>query len=223
MVDVNCLGLLYCTHAALPMQQREGGHIVNVSSVAGRQADLGSAVYNMTKWGVAGSQRRRQEALHSNIRVTVVEPGFVATSSTAQRAPRGGRGVEKMRRRSGMCSRPRTSRTRSPSSRDRSEWTSTRSDPADAPAAVTTSARQAYVIAYGVPHGDDDRAAAGRERVRAEHGRPRCVSGPVRRWVCRCETSQSAPASAPDASQVERGETSPTLAVAERIAAGLER
>jgi NADP-dependent 3-hydroxy acid dehydrogenase YdfG len=50
MVGVNCLGLLYWTHAALPvMQQRGGGHIVNVSSVAGRQADLGSAVYNMTK------------------------------------------------------------------------------------------------------------------------------------------------------------------------------
>ena len=63
------------------MQQRGGGHIVNVSSVAGRQADLGSAVYNMTKWGVVGfSEALRQEALHSNIRVTVVEPGFVATA-----------------------------------------------------------------------------------------------------------------------------------------------
>jgi clavulanate-9-aldehyde reducatase len=81
MVQVNLLGLLYCTHTALPiMREQGGGHIVNVSSVAGRTASLGSAVYNLTKWGVNGfSEGLRQEALHSNIRVTIVEPGFVAT------------------------------------------------------------------------------------------------------------------------------------------------
>lgn len=81
MIEVNCLGLLYCTHAAMPiMSEQGGGHIVNVSSVAGRQAQLGAAVYNMTKFGVTGfSEGLRQEALHSNIRVTVIEPGFVAT------------------------------------------------------------------------------------------------------------------------------------------------
>jgi NADP-dependent 3-hydroxy acid dehydrogenase YdfG len=81
MVDVNLLGLLYCTHAALPlMQQAGGGHIVNLSSVAGRTANLGSGVYNLTKWGVNGfSEALRQEVLHSGIRVTIVEPGFVAT------------------------------------------------------------------------------------------------------------------------------------------------
>jgi clavulanate-9-aldehyde reducatase len=81
MVDVNCLGLLYCTHAALPIMREEGaGHIVNVSSVAGRVAALGSAVYNLTKWGVVGfSEGLRQEALHANVRVTIIEPGFVET------------------------------------------------------------------------------------------------------------------------------------------------
>ena len=81
MVDVNCLGLLYCTHAALPIMREEGaGHIVNVSSVAGRVASLGSAVYNLTKWGVVGfSEGLRQEALHANVRVTIIEPGFVET------------------------------------------------------------------------------------------------------------------------------------------------
>ena len=81
MIEVNCLGLLYCTHAALPIMREQGsGHIVNVSSVAGRRASLGSAVYNMTKWGVGGfSEALRQEALHSGIRVTIVEPGFVET------------------------------------------------------------------------------------------------------------------------------------------------
>ncbi len=81
MIEVNLLGLLYCTHAALPvMGEAGGGHIVNVSSVAGRTAAMGSAVYNMTKWGVVGfSEGLRQEVLHANVRVTCVEPGFVDT------------------------------------------------------------------------------------------------------------------------------------------------
>lgn len=84
MVDVNVLGLLYCTHAALPVMKRNtdpaGGHIINVSSVAGRHATFGTAVYNFTKFGVCGfSEALRQEALHSDIRVTVIEPGFVET------------------------------------------------------------------------------------------------------------------------------------------------
>jgi NADP-dependent 3-hydroxy acid dehydrogenase YdfG len=81
MIDVNLLGLLYCTHAALPLMRDAGrGDIVNVASVAGRTASLGAGVYNMTKWGVVGfSEALRQEALHSNVRVTCVEPGFVAT------------------------------------------------------------------------------------------------------------------------------------------------
>ncbi len=81
MIEVNLFGVLYCTHAALPvMAQQGGGHIVNVSSVAGRIASAGSAVYNMTKWGVNGfSEGLRQEALHANVRVTIVEPGAVET------------------------------------------------------------------------------------------------------------------------------------------------
>jgi NADP-dependent 3-hydroxy acid dehydrogenase YdfG len=81
MINVNLLGLLYCTREAIPlMRDSGGGHIVNLSSVAGRTANLGSAVYNMTKWGVTGfSEALRQEVLHSNIRVTCVEPGFVET------------------------------------------------------------------------------------------------------------------------------------------------
>jgi clavulanate-9-aldehyde reducatase len=81
MINVNLLGLVYCTQAALPlMREAGGGNIINVSSVAGRTASLGSAVYNMTKWGVTGfSEALRQEALHSGIRVTCLEPGFVDT------------------------------------------------------------------------------------------------------------------------------------------------
>jgi NADP-dependent 3-hydroxy acid dehydrogenase YdfG len=81
MIDVNLLGLLYCTHAALPIiRDGGGGDVVNVSSVAGRVAAMGSAAYNMTKWGVVGfSEALRQEGAHIGVRVTCVEPGFVAT------------------------------------------------------------------------------------------------------------------------------------------------
>ena len=81
MIEVNLLGLLWCMHAALPiMREQGGGHIVNVSSVAGRVAGAGSAVYNMTKFGVhAFSEGLRQEAVESNVRVTIVAPGFVDT------------------------------------------------------------------------------------------------------------------------------------------------
>jgi NADP-dependent 3-hydroxy acid dehydrogenase YdfG len=81
MIGVNLLGLLYCTHAALPLIAGSGGgDVVNLSSVAGRRADAGAAVYNMTKFGVhAFSEALRQEALHAGIRVTTVAPGFVET------------------------------------------------------------------------------------------------------------------------------------------------
>ncbi len=81
MVNVNLLGLLYCTQAAMPLiRDSGGGDVVNLSSVAGRTASMGSGVYNLTKWGVNGfSEALRQEALHSGIRVTLVEPGFVDT------------------------------------------------------------------------------------------------------------------------------------------------
>jgi NADP-dependent 3-hydroxy acid dehydrogenase YdfG len=101
MINVNCLGLLYCTHATLPiMGEAGGGHIVNVSSVAGRQASLGSAVYNMTKFGVvAFSEALRQEVLHANVRVTCVEPGFVETELQGHNEhPMVVEAIEKMRK-----------------------------------------------------------------------------------------------------------------------------
>ena len=81
MIEVNCLGLLYCTHYALPLiRDGGGGDVVNVSSVAGRTAALGSGVYNMTKWGVVGySEALRQEGAYIGVRVTLIEPGFVET------------------------------------------------------------------------------------------------------------------------------------------------
>src|SRR3954452_15146599 len=62
------------------MQDRGGGDVVNTPPVAGRRASAFAAVYNMTKFGVhAFSEALRQEALHVNVRVTTVAPGFVET------------------------------------------------------------------------------------------------------------------------------------------------
>ena len=81
MVNVNLLGLMYCTHAALPiMLGQESGDIVNISSVAGRFARAGNAVYAATKFGVgAFSEGLRNEVTERGVRVTLIEPGFVDT------------------------------------------------------------------------------------------------------------------------------------------------
>ena len=89
MVHANVFGVLYCTHAALPLMGAQGsGHIVNVSSVAGRVARAGSGVYNLTKFGVgAFSESLRQEAVGLGVRVTLVEPGAVATELPGHNRP----------------------------------------------------------------------------------------------------------------------------------------
>ena len=89
MIHVNLFGVLYCTHAALPlMRAQAAGHIVNVSSVAGRVARAGSGVYNLTKWGVnAFSEALRQECVDAGIRVTIVEPGAVETELPSHNRP----------------------------------------------------------------------------------------------------------------------------------------
>lgn len=85
MLGINVLGLMYATHAALPLMKAQGsGHIVNISSVAGRVASAGAGVYNASKWGVgAFSESLRQEvSAKDKIRVTIIEPGAVATELT---------------------------------------------------------------------------------------------------------------------------------------------
>jgi len=82
MIDVNLKGVLYCIAAVLPtMRDQQNGHIVNISSVAGRKVMPGSAVYSATKFGVrAISEGLRQELSPSdNIRITAIEPGAVDT------------------------------------------------------------------------------------------------------------------------------------------------
>lgn len=82
MVDVNLVGVLACTAAALPhFVAQKRGHIVNVSSVAGRRVFFGGAVYCATKHAVtAFSEGLRQElGPRHGIRVTCLSPGAVAT------------------------------------------------------------------------------------------------------------------------------------------------
>ena len=81
MVEVNLLGLMNTTHAALPIMREQGfGHVVNVSSVAGRTTSETAAGYNATKWGVNGftDALRKEEAEHG-VRTTLIEPGAVDT------------------------------------------------------------------------------------------------------------------------------------------------
>ena len=87
MIALNVRGLLYCAHAALPHllsaandEPRRVADLVNISSVAGRVARLGSGVYNLTKHGVgAFSESLRQEVTGRHVRVSLVEPGAVTT------------------------------------------------------------------------------------------------------------------------------------------------
>ncbi|HEY1566213.1 MAG TPA: SDR family NAD(P)-dependent oxidoreductase [Solirubrobacteraceae bacterium] len=95
MISVNVHGLLYCAHAALPHllkaaqdSPRQVADMVNISSVAGRVARSGSGVYNATKWGVgAFSESLRQEVTRRHVRVSLVEPGAVATELVSHNRP----------------------------------------------------------------------------------------------------------------------------------------
>ncbi|MEU8378340.1 SDR family NAD(P)-dependent oxidoreductase [Streptosporangium sp. NPDC048865] len=86
MIALNLQGLLYTTHAALPhllaaaAGARGTADIINISSLAGRFPVAGSAVYSLTKQGVgAFGEALRQEVAGRHVRVSLVEPGPVAT------------------------------------------------------------------------------------------------------------------------------------------------
>ncbi|MCV0412558.1 SDR family oxidoreductase [Nitrosarchaeum sp.] len=85
MIDVNIKGVLYCTGAVVThMLEKKSGHIINISSVAGRIVFPAGSVYCATKHAItAFSEGLRQElSVRKNIRVTCIEPGVVATELT---------------------------------------------------------------------------------------------------------------------------------------------
>jgi NADP-dependent 3-hydroxy acid dehydrogenase YdfG len=95
MVELNVLGFLYSAHAATPhlLRAAEAGprrvaDMVNISSVAGRAARTGNAVYSLTKHGVgAFSESLRQELTKRYVRVSLVEPGATATELASHNRP----------------------------------------------------------------------------------------------------------------------------------------
>ncbi len=83
MVETNLLGAMTATEVFLEqLRSGEGGDLVNISSVAGRTARVGNAVYAATKWGMNGWSESLRQQLQPDVRVILVEPGAVATELT---------------------------------------------------------------------------------------------------------------------------------------------
>jgi len=80
-LETNLSGVFYCCHEALPlMKRRGGGYIINIGSLAGKNAFPGGAAYNASKFGLIGfSEALMQEVRHDHIRVSYVMPGSVNT------------------------------------------------------------------------------------------------------------------------------------------------
>lgn len=95
MVEVNTLGMLYITNAALPhllaaaeQEPRRVADLVNVSSVAGRQAFPVNGVYALTKFGMGGfTESVRQEVSKRHVRVGLIEPGSADTEIVSHNTP----------------------------------------------------------------------------------------------------------------------------------------
>lgn len=81
VIATNLTGVFYCSRAAIPhFRKRGGGAIVNVSSLAGKNAFAGGAAYNASKFGLEGlSEAMMLDLRYENIKVAYVMPGSVAT------------------------------------------------------------------------------------------------------------------------------------------------
>ncbi|CAN5776210.1 SDR family oxidoreductase [soil metagenome] len=81
VIDTNLNGVFYFCHAAIPeMRKRGGGWIINISSLAGKNAFTGGAAYCASKAGLNQfSEALMQEVRHDGIRVSYIMPGSVAT------------------------------------------------------------------------------------------------------------------------------------------------
>jgi len=81
MIDTNIKGLLYMSRAIMPgMVERNAGHIINIGSVAGKEAYLKGNIYCATKFAVdALTKSMRIDLLPHNIKVTSISPGLAET------------------------------------------------------------------------------------------------------------------------------------------------
>jgi NADP-dependent 3-hydroxy acid dehydrogenase YdfG len=82
MVETNLLGAMTATEVFLDQLRDRSGDLVNISSVAGRTAPAGFAVYAATKWGMNGWSESLRLELQPDVRVILIEPGAVATELT---------------------------------------------------------------------------------------------------------------------------------------------
>jgi NAD(P)-dependent dehydrogenase (short-subunit alcohol dehydrogenase family) len=91
VLETNLTGVFNVCHATIPeLRKRGGGYIINISSLAGRNAFVGAAAYCASKAGLnAFSEAMMQEVRHDNIKVTTIAPGSVATSFSGGDAARG--------------------------------------------------------------------------------------------------------------------------------------
>jgi len=80
-VETNLSGVFYCCREALPrLKQRGGGYIINISSLAGKNAFAGGAAYNASKFGLNGfSEAMMLDHRYDKVRVSYVMPGSVNT------------------------------------------------------------------------------------------------------------------------------------------------
>lgn len=80
-IDTNLTGVYHCCHLAVERFRRwGGGHIVNIASLAGKNAFAGGAAYNASKFGLVGfGEALMLDHRHDNVRVTTVLPGSVST------------------------------------------------------------------------------------------------------------------------------------------------
>jgi NADP-dependent 3-hydroxy acid dehydrogenase YdfG len=120
MIETNLLGAVTTTEVFLDqLIAGGGGDLINVSSVAGRTARPGNAVYAATKWGINGWSESLRQQLQPEVRVIVIEPGAVASELTDHITHRETKAAaEQMYAETSIA--PRTSPRSSPSqSRDR--------------------------------------------------------------------------------------------------------
>jgi NAD(P)-dependent dehydrogenase (short-subunit alcohol dehydrogenase family) len=79
-IETNLNGVFYCCRAALPHIKKARGWIINIGSLAGKNAFAGGAAYNASKFGLLGfSEALMLEVRHDGVRVSCVMPGSVAT------------------------------------------------------------------------------------------------------------------------------------------------
>jgi 3-oxoacyl-[acyl-carrier protein] reductase len=96
IINTNLRGVYFCTRAFAPaMIERKAGHIVNISSIASKNALPNGAAYSASKWGLNGLSYSVAEELRAhNIRVSVVCPGSTETDLS----PHAGKDASKMLR-----------------------------------------------------------------------------------------------------------------------------